>query len=286
MATYQLHNTALSVEVSDLGAAIQSVRTPGGTEFIWEGDPAVWAGRAPILFPICGGLKNDTYFLGDQEYHQQKHGFIRFETFTPVLSEPDRLVLEARDNAETRKTFPFSFVFRVTFSLQENRLAVTYEVENTDPRTMYFSFGAHEGYATPEGVAAYEMHFEKEEKLSTVVLHGNLLSDTEREPVMEGKLLPLDPSYFTVDALVFETLSSRAVTLARRGGGRQVRVEFPGFDHLLLWQQYDAKYLCIEPWCGMPDFESADGHIEHKRYITALPAGETYVRTHTLTFSE
>ena len=32
-----------------------------GTEKIWIADPDVWAMHAPIMFPICGGLKDDKY---------------------------------------------------------------------------------------------------------------------------------------------------------------------------------------------------------------------------------
>ena len=37
---------------------------------------------------------------------------------------------------------------------------------------------------------------------------------------------------------------------------------------------------------GMPDFADADGDIAKKTYITALPGGESYTSTHTMTFTE
>ena len=57
MSFITIQNEELTVTVSTFGAELQSVVGKGGTEFIWEGDPAVWKGKAPILFPICGSLE-------------------------------------------------------------------------------------------------------------------------------------------------------------------------------------------------------------------------------------
>ena len=280
-----LQNDHLTVDISTRGAEILSVRSARGTEFIWEGDPAVWAGHAPIMFPICGGLKEDSYFLNGRQYQQQKHGYIRFEEFTPVRVSACEAVLAATHNEETLKTFPWQYTFTASFCLEGDGLAVTYAVENRDSSTMYFSVGGHEAYATPEGVDAYEIAFEKDEQLAVNSLHGNLLGH-DRHPIASCRVLPLNKEFFAVDALIFEELCSRAVTLRHKDGRRAVRVEFPGFDHLLLWQKYDAPYLCVEPWTGMPDFIDSDNDITHKPYITALEAGKSYAVTHTITFTE
>ena len=57
----KIENSELSVSVSTLGAELMSVSGKGGTEFLWNGDKNVWSGRAPLLFPICGGLKDGKY---------------------------------------------------------------------------------------------------------------------------------------------------------------------------------------------------------------------------------
>ena len=203
-------------------------------------------------------------------------------TALPLMVLPS---LAATETEETLTTFPWHFTFTATFRLEGNRLAITYAVENRDGDTMYFSVGGHEGYALPEGVDAYEAVFDEEEELAINSLHGNLLGH-DKKLIATGPVLPMKNEYFAVDALVFETLNSRGVTLRHRGGGRSIRVEFPGFDHLLFWQMHNAPYLCIEPWNGMPDFLDVDGDITHKPYITALDGGKTYTLTHTITFSE
>ncbi|MBQ2308518.1 MAG: aldose 1-epimerase family protein, partial [Clostridia bacterium] len=44
-----IKNEHLTATVSTLGAELQSLCDKDGKEYIWQGDPAVWSGRAPIL---------------------------------------------------------------------------------------------------------------------------------------------------------------------------------------------------------------------------------------------
>jgi galactose mutarotase-like enzyme len=52
-----IENDLLRVQASSLGAELQSiVLKKDGTEYLWQGDPTYWKGRAYNLFPICGRL--------------------------------------------------------------------------------------------------------------------------------------------------------------------------------------------------------------------------------------
>lgn len=53
MNTYVLKNDQLQVTFSTHGAEYISVKR-GACEYIWQGDPAYWSGKAPMMFPICG----------------------------------------------------------------------------------------------------------------------------------------------------------------------------------------------------------------------------------------
>ena len=54
---YTIQNEFLTVRVEDLGAQLASIRAPGGEEYLWQGNPDIWARRAPILFPTLGHLR-------------------------------------------------------------------------------------------------------------------------------------------------------------------------------------------------------------------------------------
>lgn len=276
-----IKNKNISVTIAARGAELQNI-TKNGVEYLWEGDPAVWASRAPILFPICGGLKDDTFILDGEKYCIKKHGYVRYETFEVESVEPERVVFLLRSDEKSMAQFPFVYEFRVIYTLTENGVDIEYAVKNKSEKEMYFSVGAHEGFACPEGIEEYSIIFEKEEELDSTILDGNYLT---YETVNVGKNtveLPLKTEYFLKDALVFLNLRSRRATLLHRASGRKLTVDFEGFDTFLLWTFPNAKYICLEPWCGMPDFVDSDMDITHKKGIIALSAGSETVKKHSI----
>ncbi|HFU4208964.1 TPA: aldose 1-epimerase family protein, partial [Streptococcus suis] len=50
----ELKNENLTVQFSELGGQIISIKDKDGIEYLWQGDPTYWSGQAPVLFPICG----------------------------------------------------------------------------------------------------------------------------------------------------------------------------------------------------------------------------------------
>lgn len=56
MVTLKSGNSA--VNKAERGAELRSFKI-GEKEYIWQGNPEIWIDSVPILFPICGGLKDD-----------------------------------------------------------------------------------------------------------------------------------------------------------------------------------------------------------------------------------
>ena len=280
MSLVTIKSKQLTVTISSTGAEIQSIRDQNGVERLWQGDPAFWASRAPILFPVAGGLKDDCYEWQGKRYPMPKHGFVR---------KIEWQVEDTKDNQATFLTqhkdegFPFEYDLRAIFTVEDSRLDVKYAVTSRDETPFMFGMGAHEAYATPGGIEDYEIVFDEEEKLDNYPLVGNL---TLREPVTMAEkthVLPLKYEYFAVDALVFRTLKSKGVTL--RGGkeGHTIRVEFPDHPVLMFWTKPGAGYICIEPWCNGPDFVDADARIDRKPGFMRLEKGQTIARHHIIT---
>ena len=279
-----IKNDCLKVEISPMGAEIKSVKDNKDNEFIWCGDTNVWYGSAPILFPICGGLKDDKYILDGKEYNLPKHGFARKSVFSVKEHKEDAVTFFLCDTPETLKVYPFSFELEVYFELSGNKLNAQYRVINKSDKTMYYSIGAHEGYACPEGIEEYDVIFPKEVDLNAYELKGVLLS-TETTPIAKNcKVLPLKKEYFEIDALVFKDLGVDSVILKHRNSGKQITVEFPDHKYFLIWQKCGAKYICIEPWRGFPDYEDSDYDFVNKDGIMKIEAGKTDVSCHTMKF--
>lgn len=284
MKNIVIANDKLTVEISHLGAEIKSVKGENG-EYMWDGNPNVWSGQAPILFPICGGLKDDKYIYDGKEYKLPKHGFARRSQFESVFAEKNKAVFSLKSNAETTKVYPFDFELLVTYELLENTLDVIYEVKNNGDGEMYFSVGSHEAYACPEGIEEYSVIFEKDEEFISNILNGNLLEYDTIKIAENGVELPLKYEYFAVDAQVFLNLKSRKATLKNNVTGKEITVAFDGSDYFLLWTKPDGKYMCLEAWCGIQDFVDSDYDIAHKRGIIRLDMGKNCVKKHSVTFN-
>ena len=149
---------------------------------------------------------------------------------------------------------------------------------------MYYSCGSHEGLNLPSGIDGAKIVFEKPEVLKDYEVEGGILG-RKYEIIGDGSdTLVLNRKYFTIDAIILKDLASRSLTLCDKDGKRKIRVDFPDFDHILIWQAFGAPFACIEPWTGLPDlFGSTDRDIEHKPSITALEAQKTKIHTHSIT---
>lgn len=283
MALVSIKNQFLTVAIDTLGAELASIKDPTGIEYLWQGDERFWKSRAPVLFPIVGGVKDDQYTLDGRSYTLMKHGFARFQEFTPELVSETQVILTLTSNPELRASYPYDFTLQLGYQLEGSSLIVDYVIRNQSGRVMYASVGAHEGYACPEGIEEYQVAFEQTETLATTQLDGNLLTGRTKPVLTAGNVLPLKYDYFAVDALVFTALKSQAVTLSNRSGSRRITVEFPGFPSLGIWTKPGAPYICIEPWCGLPDFVDRNGDLALKRGILSIAPDQRLIRTHRIT---
>ena len=277
-----ISNSEISVVIAKRGAEIQSIKK-GDTEYMWSKDPAFWASSAPIMFPMCGGLKQGRYELDGKSYEMPKHGFAKISDFEVEAKTDTSVTFILRDSEKTREMYPFAFAFRVRYELDGGSLKVTYDAENLDEKTMYCTFGAHEAYACPEGIEAYELEFSERETLYAYALNGDILTDYTKLMVNNSNRLVLDDRFFALDAVVFKDVKSNSVTLKSRISDRRVRVDFDGFDYLVLWHKHTAPYLCIEPWCGLSDLAGSSYSFAEKAGMRALTPGTHFARTHVIT---
>ena len=276
----RIENGNISALVDEKGAELKSLCLDG-VEFMRHDPADPWQESAPVLFPVCGGLKDDYFLYRGKKYPLPKHGFAKNRLFHGEKTAENEAVFTLEPEQGDAEIYPWSYRFAVTFRLSQGSLRVEYAVENRDREEMLFSLGAHEGYALPEGIEAYRVEFEKEETVPVYSVTGPLLDGGRKPFLLHEKSFRPRPEMFRPDALIFKDLASRRLTL--NGPGRRVTVEFPGFPFLLLWQIPGSRYLCVEPWHGMPDALDGDHDLARKEGIVRLSPGGRFALTHTIT---
>src|SRR5260370_15043994 len=102
-----LSSAELSAEVNPLGAQLSVLRDAGGRELLWNGDPAVWAGRAPLLFPIVGTLAGGRYRIRSKTYSLSPHGFARGQQFDLVAATSSTATFRLTACEGTLPGYPF-----------------------------------------------------------------------------------------------------------------------------------------------------------------------------------
>ena len=118
---HYIENDKLIIGVKEFGCELTSIKSKAtGYEFMWQGNPDIWAGQAPILFPIVGRLIDDKYTLDGKEYEMPKHGFARKMKWNFIESNGSSMRFCLSDTAETREIYPYEFDLIVTYTLEDN----------------------------------------------------------------------------------------------------------------------------------------------------------------------
>ncbi len=282
---HQIQNSSLSVSIATKGAELQSIINKStGLEYMWSADPAFWAKKSPVLFPIVGGLKNDHYTYNGNTYTLGRHGFARDMEFTVTEQDESRITFTLTDNETTRKNYPFQFNFSVKYTLEQNRVNVSYIVKNTDDKTLLFSVGGHPAFKLPlvhnTFFEDYYLQFSHVETAGHWPLSpGGQLEDHSVPFINNTNILPLKRPLFYQDALVFKNLASNSIAILSKKTPNGLRVHFDGFPYLGIWNAKDANFVCIEPWCGIADSVNATGDLAQKEGINQLQPGHIFERT-------
>ncbi len=281
MANITISSSALSVEIAPLGAELQSIRDAAGRDYLHDG-ASFWTGRAPLLFPIVGSLKDDRHVVDGTAYTLPRHGFARRTLFEVAGTSPDRALFRLTDSETTRAAYPYKFQLDAAFSLTGAKLTTAITVTNTDTRPIPVAFGFHPGFAWPLPGAGAKLDqaidFALDEPgLSTRVSAGGLIARELPSPV-KGRRLALTDELFEDDVLIFLSLNSRSLRFGpAEGGSPTLKIEFESMPHLGIWTKPGAPFLCIEPWHGYASSDDFSGPLSAKPGSVNLAPGEAKI---------
>ena len=278
-------NEHLKVTINPIGAELISlVAVETNTEYMWGADPKFWGKSSPVLFPIVGGLKNDTYFFDGKEYHLPRHGFARTMHFEVESKTVDSAMFLLKNSAESEQVFPFKFELRLRYTLHKNTMALSYQITNPDEKKLWFSIGGHPAFKCPiiEKLTFndYYLEFNQSEDFQRWPLNEvGLLLDSPFVQELNTNKIALSKELFYEDALVFKHLKSQEIIMKSEKDTKELKFEFENFPYLGIWSAKNADFICIEPWCGIADTANTNQNLTEKEGIIGLNPKETFERT-------
>lgn len=285
-----LCNGILTVQVSELGAELQSIKK-NGHEYLWQGDPAFWGRRSPVLFPIVGSVWEKRYRVNGTEYEMGQHGFARDMEFSLVSASDDEVWYRIESSKDTLQVYPWQFVLEIGYRLSGNSIEVLWKVTNPSDEEIFFQIGAHPAFNYPDYDAQKPERgyfvFDRSEGLQCVRIKEKGCVDAEsRYPlILTDGAIPLDwKTYDEIDTFVLQDSQVSRVSLLRPDKSPYLTVTFDA-PVLGLWSPpgKNAPFVCIEPWFGRCDQAGYEGDFRNRDWMNALAPGKVFSASYTIT---
>ena len=176
---YEIKNNFIKAKIKSFGAELNSLqKIDNDFEYIWQANPQYWARHSPVLFPIVGRLKDDSYFYKGKKYTLSQHGFARDKEFKVVAQDDDFIEFSLKNDEKTFENYPFLFELNISYKLEKTKLIISYIVKNASEDKMYFSIGAHPAFNISNGDF---LEFEEIEKTKRYFLNDKGLIYKEEE---------------------------------------------------------------------------------------------------------
>lgn len=214
-------------------------------------------GGNPIMFPVCGKLEGDRYFLYGKEYTLHRHGFARmlpWEVSETGNSESAYIVLKLRETPETLQVYPFEFELAFKYELKGSHLKIHQEYKNNSKETMPFYAGFHP-YFLVEDVTRMEFKIQASRYLEIKTgeireYYGNL--DYNQE---------IDVTFLEVDNFcsIHDTQRNLKINLQYS--------DF--FKYINFWRINSGEFVCVDPCMA------SENAMNSKKNIFELGPGES-----------
>lgn len=288
-----LKNDYLTVAFKEIGGELTSIKDASGVEYLWQGDSAYWGGQAPVLFPICGSVRdNVTIFEDGTKGTIPRHGLVRKLPFQLEEVTDNKVVYLLESTEDMLANYPYPFELRIVYTLDEKTIHIAYHVTNkSENLRMPYVIGAHPGFNCPlvegESYEDYYLEFEQEETCSVPRSYPEtgLLDINDRTAFLNHQtVLELDYALFSHDAVTLDQLQSRSVSLKSRKTNKGIKVGFKDLPNLIIWSTLTkGPFIALEPWGGLSNsLEDSDNFID-KTGITMVEAGQTSTKLFDIT---
>ena len=273
---YTIRCGGVEADIESFGAELISLRK-GGEELIWQGD--AWRGHAPVLFPIVGRLPDGAYTYRGKRYEMSIHGFAKNTDFALKEKCENAVTLEITSSEKTLAIYPFDFAFTAHYEISESgKLTSSYTVTNKGTGDMYYMFGCHPGFALrgSSKIGEFTIDFGTQALTKHLLTDGKWVSGALENYPLEGGMYPLNEEEIYGEGTVIFSDTAHRVVLFDNNSSDKIEITYSSnLPYLALWKMpsSDARYICIEPWSGVPTDGGADEDLRDKT-VAHLSAGE------------
>lgn len=265
-----ISNNHISATINSKGAELTSLLALNtNKEYIWNANPAFWGKHSPILYPIVGTLKGNTYTYKNKLYSLSRHGFARDMVFDLLYKTSNEVVFALVSDETTKEFYPFDFELQIKYTIHNSSLNIVYKVINRGLDVLYYAIGGHPAFNLSSTIENYELLFECTENLLSFQLENDLISDKTNCIELKEKRLPLSYSLFKNDALIFKEMKSKQLQLIENNTAL-FNFRFNDFPNFGIWTKMNAPFICLEPWVGYSDVYNSSGHLIEKEGIQRL----------------
>lgn len=279
---YKIGNDKIEITARSHGGEIISAKSKQyDREYLWNGDPEYWKYSAPILFPIIGKVKNGKYKVDGKEYELPRHGLARVSEFEMVKKTDNELTFELKYSDESLKVYPYKFLLQSNYKIEDNKVFITYSVQNIDDKKIYFSLGSHIAYmcdiTSDESKNSY-LQFEKHENSDRLKLSADgFMYNKKEECLKDTDTIKLKKELFKDDALIFDDLKSDYIKVKSPDSDRELKMNFKEFPYLAIWSPMnEGQFISIEPWFGHADYDDFDDEFCKKEGSVALDVNKKF----------
>ncbi|MFS9269200.1 aldose 1-epimerase family protein [Streptococcus infantis] len=283
-AVIELKSDQLNVEFQTLGGALSSIKDKDDVEYLWQGDPTYWSGQAPVLFPICGSVRNDTVLYDNEDGSQKegkipRHGLVRKKEFTLVEQTDNSVTFAIEDDEEMYANYPYHFRLEITYTVTGKTIRTQYKIYNKEAeKSMPYFIGGHPGFNCPllddEVYEDYYLEFEKPETCTVPkpFPETGMLDLKDRNSWLNNqKEIDLNYDFFSYDAVTLDELESRTVALRSRKHDKGLKLDFKEFPNLIVWSTLNkGPFIALEPWSGLSTSIEEGDRLEDKKDVKII----------------
>ena len=284
LMNFELKNEDLTLTFKEIGGVLSSIKDKDGLEYLWQGDKNYWSGQAPVLFPICGSLRNKKTIYGDNEIslkegQMPRHGLVRKLPFKGEKISASEISFTIVSSDEMYQKFPYHFELKTNYRLIGKTITIEYQVKNLENKyKMPFTIGAHPAFNCPlmpgEAYEDYYLEFEKNETCTSakVFAESGLVDLDQRQEFLKNeKILPLDYDLFKDDTLLLDQLTSRRVSLKSNNHQKGLSLNLLDFPFLVLWSTANhGPFIALEPWQGVSTSKNESDKFIGKKNMQML----------------